>query len=60
VKPFRTPIKCIIQTTESFKVAYDFCLFFYIITDLNQSTLTTNRWIFIQTFLCIWNVPECK
>jgi len=31
------------QITQSFKTAYDFLLvFFYFITDLNQSTLTRN------------------
>jgi len=26
VKPFRIPIKCVIQITESFKTAYDFLI----------------------------------
>jgi len=37
VKLIRIPIKCVIQTTESFKTAYDLLLdFFDFITDLNE------------------------
>jgi len=34
VKPIRIPIKCVIQITESFKIAYDFLLDFYFILSL--------------------------
>jgi len=37
VKPINIPIKCVIQITESFKTAYDFCLIFFdFMTDLNE------------------------
>jgi len=38
VKPIRTPIKCVIQITESFKTAYDLfaMIFLFLLLDLNH------------------------